>query len=134
MISQDPEAILEWDSSEGAWLVRQGDFLARYYPRDEDEETEWPTETEEESYPSRRWHPDPYLTGLYQDQGIQTEPEVISRGVQTNLITERTEEDINQLVANLPNDFWDEYLLSPPTSTCEDLTTSFNDCRSPDCH
>lgn len=121
----------QWfDNDTGEWLDPQDENSYR-----RSFESDWGASTEnQEGIPPCLWHPDPYLTGLYQDQGVQTEPEVVSCGVQTNLVASRTEEDVNQLVTNLPDDFWDEYLPSPPTSTCEDPPASFDDCRSPDCH
>ena len=76
----------------------------------------------------------PQLDSLtwYEEQGIQTEPEVVNRGVQTDLVASHTTEDINLLCSDLPADFWDKASDIDETPTTSSESSAEDDHRSPE--
>lgn len=74
-----------------------------------------------------------YQEEVVTHQGVQVEPEVVSRGVQTHLVAFRTGEDVDELTRNLPEDFW-ETPNSILAETDSHSSSANDDHRSPELH
>ena len=77
---------------------------------------------------------------VYDEQGIQTSPEVVDRGVQTDLTAYHTSEDVSRLTEDLDSRFWDSTLSdfdekeatpSDPSAEANEYSEADDDYRVP---